>query len=149
MIIRSAMLELGSPMARRYHVYKIVRKDQQGRYWSQYEDHMKSSFVTEYLPREYVEPNIGKLFAYNDISWAEKSFNSFLNEEIWECLTSYKPIPFVAYLPNYGSLEIWSEFWKDFTNWSYEVEQGMSPPIGAVLCEDIKLWRLKQRGRND
>ena len=144
------MLELRSPMARRFHVWKAVHRDRNGTLGSLIIT-SGSNCYTYYTPKEYVKPKIGKIFAFSDLSSTEKFTMMFDQYQIWECLTTKKPIVCRhSNLLNYMLVErdsILQEYWEDFFpsparyNGTRKGNFDMSPPANTVLCDDLKLWK--------
>lgn len=126
-----------------YQVYKIIREDDEDRLWSIWK---QGHYVTEYFQGIYIKPEIGKLFAYEDKSLIDLELHTVgatppYNYQVWECLTTGKPVPFHTLIPRLSWQEIWIEYWFGHPVWKFDSNQGMYTPKGTVLCEDIKLYK--------
>lgn len=141
-------------MARRYHVYKIVKVDNETLY-SQFANSY-SNFGVEYEKGLYVKPKIGKLFAYAEryivegiILRSEKHFSDVGEYQAWECLTTTEPVSFFSSIPSLSAVSLWSSFWDKYPDRyfssSFPIKQvteiSIPIPHGTVLCDDLKLWK--------
>lgn len=133
---------------KRYHVYKAVREWENGDLGSLIVDN-SSDFYINYIPKKYVTPKIGKIFAFGDIL-STKSFTRWKyksNYQIWECLTTEKPISCYATILNFVQIDynmLMREYWQDFRSGHDTKDSNLytSPPFRTVLCNDLKLWKL-------
>lgn len=137
-------------MTKRYHVFKAVRNYKDGDFGSLIVEN-SSEFYINYIPKQYVKPRIGKIFAFRD-SLSAKSFTQSKNKknyEIWECLTTKKPISCYATILNFAQIDenrLMREYWWDFRSGHDTKGSNLyaSPPFNTVLCDDIKLWKRIQ-----
>lgn len=127
---------------KRYHVYKIVHKHYDGTLRSMIVSSY-NEFCVEYKLKIYAKAKIGKLFAFKDIDCARDfSDRAFIGKELWECLTTKKPILCDFRIASVTWSDILNRYWKDdFSTENIENYYKTMAPIGTVLCDDLKLWR--------
>lgn len=131
-------------MAKRFHVYKVVFKYSRDLCsmivsWS-------NSFCITYIPMVYVTPKIGKIFAFQELRHARQYSKYSRNFEIWEALTTSKPIPCDFQIADIVTANILNLYWKNVPEDSQKITgqhnhsvSKTEPPDGTVLCENLKL----------
>ena len=144
-------------MARRYHVYKAVDTHEDGIFHSIIIS-KSNEFGIRYIPGKYVEPIVGKIFAFDSLQNADDFIEGFDegDYEIWESLTTKRPLEVKRNMRFLHHIEAWrdsrslKEFWHTYfldsggilsSNILKEKFPTMQVPIGTVLCDDLKLWK--------